>query len=232
MALNMTARCDEIRNDEQPSPTDLVKLDIHTRSYLVNSNQIHYETTFNLKPIVFKNVFRDKGLSYLQQCFDEDPFLKMPDNFEIEIAYKLQEFYNLSYGFDTEEDDDFDRDEEEVEVNLRRRVFPLILELEIHEDEIDDDDDDDDDEFEEDLKMVPASKKFIENMKTCDFNVAKEREILRCVICMNEFDNVNINNEVTLCTLPCNHVFHQNCAVQWLQTSHTCPLCRYPMPTR
>jgi Ring finger domain len=36
---------------------------------------------------------------------------------------------------------------------------------------------------------------------------------------------------VALTRLPCGHVFHITCGVQWLQKSCTCPECRYELPT-
>eukprot|EP00980_Cylindrotheca_fusiformis_P031171 scaffold25929_cov255-Cylindrotheca_fusiformis.AAC.3 len=29
----------------------------------------------------------------------------------------------------------------------------------------------------------------------------------------------------------CGHIFHESCALQWLTKHHTCPYCRYQLPT-
>ncbi|PRQ32021.1 putative transcription factor C2H2 family [Rosa chinensis] len=31
--------------------------------------------------------------------------------------------------------------------------------------------------------------------------------------------------------LPYAHQYHVDCIIKWLQMSHMCPLCRYPMPS-
>ncbi|XP_057981218.1 probable E3 ubiquitin-protein ligase ATL45 [Malania oleifera] len=46
-----------------------------------------------------------------------------------------------------------------------------------------------------------------------------------CVICLEEF---LVGSEVR--RMPCSHVFHGDCIVQWLGKSHFCPLCRFSMP--
>jgi Ring finger domain len=47
-----------------------------------------------------------------------------------------------------------------------------------------------------------------------------------CVICTEAFCN---NDVVT--TLPCGHMHHADCIVDWLSRKCTCPTCRYEMPT-
>lgn len=47
-------------------------------------------------------------------------------------------------------------------------------------------------------------------------NVDIEKE---CCICMDK----NTNNWVDI---PCGHSFHNECIIQWYQTSNTCPICR------
>ncbi|KAJ1387008.1 Zinc finger, RING-type [Sesbania bispinosa] len=74
-------------------------------------------------------------------------------------------------------------------------------------------------------RMIPASTEAIYSLKECKVMKPKDN----CSICMEEFgDDVD---GVTVSAMPCNHLFHQQCIVQWLQTNHVCPLCRYSMPT-
>ncbi|KZV21346.1 hypothetical protein F511_26954 [Dorcoceras hygrometricum] len=47
-----------------------------------------------------------------------------------------------------------------------------------------------------------------------------------CTICLEEWRK---GEEVT--KLPCSHAFHADCAIQWLKTSHFCPICRFMLPT-
>ncbi|XP_073139556.1 uncharacterized protein [Henckelia pumila] len=49
---------------------------------------------------------------------------------------------------------------------------------------------------------------------------------ISCAICIEDLDQVE---EVT--KLPCLHLFHRECIVQWLKRSHFCPICRFNMPT-
>lgn len=48
---------------------------------------------------------------------------------------------------------------------------------------------------------------------------------MNCSICQ---DNFNMNE--TIKQLPCNHLFHSECIVTWLQMNNTCPNCRYVIP--
>lgn len=46
-------------------------------------------------------------------------------------------------------------------------------------------------------------------------------ERLECPICLNSFE-YNIEYP----SLTCGHMFHQECIQPWLETNHTCPVCR------
>lgn len=45
-----------------------------------------------------------------------------------------------------------------------------------------------------------------------------------CPICSEDF----VVDETSLC-LPCSHLFHKECVMQWLESKRTCPICRYEM---
>ncbi|RUS87033.1 hypothetical protein EGW08_005186 [Elysia chlorotica] len=49
-------------------------------------------------------------------------------------------------------------------------------------------------------------------------------ESYQCVICLEEYTPL-----VSLCGLPCGHVFHETCVISWLnRDKHFCPMCRWP----
>ncbi|KAE8075726.1 hypothetical protein FH972_014419 [Carpinus fangiana] len=53
--------------------------------------------------------------------------------------------------------------------------------------------------------------------------VKLEEEALDCAICLVELP---VGFEVA--KLPCSHVYHRRCIVQWFDRSNQCPLCRSP----
>jgi hypothetical protein len=79
------------------------------------------------------------------------------------------------------------------------------------------------DEDDEDV-LVPASDASIESLEKVKLEDGATNGM--CVICQIVFDP-----EMEVTKMPCRHVYHQECIMQWLRTSHMCPVCRYPMPT-
>ncbi|KAK4254130.1 hypothetical protein QN277_009555 [Acacia crassicarpa] len=82
---------------------------------------------------------------------------------------------------------------------------------------------------EQEIRMIPTSEEVIRSLEKMelreDEDDADSFKKDACCICLEDFPD---NAEVS--TMPCHHVFHHNCIVQWLKTSHLCPLCRYSMP--
>jgi hypothetical protein len=51
---------------------------------------------------------------------------------------------------------------------------------------------------------------------------------LDCVICYNGID---VHNRKGYMLAPCNHVFHRECLVQWMDVKMECPICRTELPS-
>jgi len=51
-------------------------------------------------------------------------------------------------------------------------------------------------------------------------------KVLDCAVCKDEF----CSGEV-LKRMPCDHSFHTDCLLPWLQLHNTCPVCRFSLPT-
>ncbi|XP_009771481.2 E3 ubiquitin-protein ligase RING1-like [Nicotiana sylvestris] len=77
---------------------------------------------------------------------------------------------------------------------------------------------------------VPASayaiealeKVKVEKMINMEENVGEN-----CSIC---FDMLISEGIIEVTRMPCKHLFHGGCIVQWLEKNHVCPLCRFKMP--
>ncbi|KAK8469242.1 hypothetical protein PHAVU_005G028032 [Phaseolus vulgaris] len=76
---------------------------------------------------------------------------------------------------------------------------------------------------------IPASAEAIDSLKTFSISPFLKLETEKCSICLENVGFRENEENVKLSLLPCEHVFHHLCIVKWLQRSHTCPLCRYPM---
>ncbi|KAG6767509.1 hypothetical protein POTOM_028714 [Populus tomentosa] len=72
-------------------------------------------------------------------------------------------------------------------------------------------------------KPIPATKSSIDALERVVLDASTSAR--DCTVCMEEID---AGREAI--RMPCSHVYHSDCIVKWLQTSHMCPLCRYHMP--
>jgi len=77
--------------------------------------------------------------------------------------------------------------------------------------------------------MPPASSSAIENL-TC-IEVLQEDLVdecnRECCICFFQHDV----GDKLVARLPCGHLFHRKCVVEWLEKKCTCPICRYEIPS-
>ncbi|KAF7831677.1 E3 ubiquitin-protein ligase RING1-like [Senna tora] len=68
-----------------------------------------------------------------------------------------------------------------------------------------------------------SSEKVIASLNKVE--VINCKSVKQCSICLEDFKG---GDDVS--GMPCKHVFHKDCIVQWLKESHVCPLCRFRMP--
>lgn len=48
-----------------------------------------------------------------------------------------------------------------------------------------------------------------------------------CSICLQDYDEKNDGDGISLSELPCTHVFHTRCIIRSLDAKSRCPICRY-----
>ncbi|KAF9614614.1 hypothetical protein IFM89_019591 [Coptis chinensis] len=73
--------------------------------------------------------------------------------------------------------------------------------------------------------LLSAASSAVASLETRKYVEKENSEEGSCPVCLDEFCE---GIEVTL--MPCKHVFHNGCIKEWLQTNHTCPLCRHELP--
>jgi hypothetical protein len=95
----------------------------------------------------------------------------------------------------------------------------------------------------EEFLDIPAEQKEINRRQTAavlaleDVEVGLESSDCRdrsCCICLNDYDSEEDEDDVVedrMVRLPCTHQFHEDCVLDWFNTSTTCPLCRKPAYT-
>ncbi|XWS49949.1 hypothetical protein CRYUN_Cryun12cG0046500 [Craigia yunnanensis] len=77
-----------------------------------------------------------------------------------------------------------------------------------------------------DPKMRPASKTAIEGLEKVKIDEGLGKvETLHCLVCLEE---LSIEKEAR--RLPCSHIYHAGCIIEWLKNSNMCPLCRHKLP--
>ncbi|KAK9278268.1 hypothetical protein L1049_027833 [Liquidambar formosana] len=76
---------------------------------------------------------------------------------------------------------------------------------------------------EQEIEFVRATESSIEALEKV--RVVEGCMKQQCVICLEE---ISTGSEAT--RMPCSHVFHGGCLVDWLEKSGFCPLCRFQLP--
>ncbi|ESW20947.1 hypothetical protein PHAVU_005G028300 [Phaseolus vulgaris] len=203
-----------------------------TSTLLKTSIPISFQNFFENNADFLRTVLFDPRCSY---CFIPeivDPILATIVNM-IKVALEFgggpesvdsecKEFpMNLNIIVDVVADVESEEEEEEEEEDVETEVEAEVEE-EVETEE----------EMEHYAATIPASAEVIDSLKTFSISPFLKKETEKCNIYLENVGFRENEENVKLSSLPCEHVFHHLCIVNWLQTSHTCPLCRYPMPVR
>merc|ERR1712168_525503 len=67
----------------------------------------------------------------------------------------------------------------------------------------------------------PAPRETIDRLPKVTITKEQVEIKLQCSVCMEDY-----KVDETVHKLPCDHLFHENCIVPWLELHDTCPVCR------
>ena len=120
-----------------------------------------------------------------------------------------------------EEDDDEEEEEDEEENENNNQI--------ISQNNDESDNDSNEENNEEDNNELQTfklkKKKFILNLNEFQYKHIKKyskNKEKKCSICLLKYQKPDILKE-----FPCNHIYHKNCILKWLEKSNICPLCKY-----
>jgi hypothetical protein len=71
----------------------------------------------------------------------------------------------------------------------------------------------------------PTSEAFLKSIPKAKIEQSHVDKKEECSICKDEF---TLDQEVA--SLPCGHLYHEDCVVPWLKEHNTCPYCRHQLP--
>ncbi|KAK4487248.1 hypothetical protein RD792_006147 [Penstemon davidsonii] len=69
---------------------------------------------------------------------------------------------------------------------------------------------------------TPAPRSAIDSLPTVRITQRHLRTDANCVVCLNDF---KLGTQAK--RMPCDHIYHSNCIVNWLLQHNTCPVCRF-----
>ncbi|KAJ8769902.1 hypothetical protein K2173_008984 [Erythroxylum novogranatense] len=73
----------------------------------------------------------------------------------------------------------------------------------------------------------PAAKSAIDALPTIEITGdSEDSEKNHCPVCKDEFVK-----GIEAKQMPCEHIYHQDCLIPWLEMHNSCPVCRYQLPT-
>ena len=124
---------------------------------------------------------------------------------------------------DEEEEEEEDDDEEEENENNNDEGNDS------EESDEENDEEEEEDSNEENNKKVQIfndkKKQLILDLNEFQYKHIKKYSKIKekkCSICLVKYKKSDLIKE-----LPCNHIFHKNCILKWIEKSNVCPICKY-----
>lgn len=79
----------------------------------------------------------------------------------------------------------------------------------------------------------PAATSALDELRRKAITIDENSSWLKesCVICQTSYEANDIIATLNEDVQTCQHVFHLDCIVPWLQRHNSCPVCRYELPT-
>ncbi|KAI4378423.1 hypothetical protein MLD38_015903 [Melastoma candidum] len=72
---------------------------------------------------------------------------------------------------------------------------------------------------------LPADRSSINAMPTIRISSRHLQSDLHCAVCKEKFELLSAARK-----MPCNHLYHSDCIVPWLEQHNSCPVCRQELP--
>ncbi|ESW08091.1 hypothetical protein PHAVU_009G017600 [Phaseolus vulgaris] len=188
---------------------------IETSTLLKSSTPISYQNFFENSIDFLRSVLFDPRCSY---CFSQE----MVDPVSEKIVNMIKVVLEFGDGPES-----VDSECKELPLNIDI-IVDVVPDVESEEEE--EGEEIEEEEMEHYAVTIPASAEAIDSLKTFSISPFLKKKTHKCNICLENVRFKDNEENMKLSSLPCKHVFHHLCIVKWLQTSHTCPLCRYPMP--
>ena len=127
---------------------------------------------------------------------------------------------------DEEEEEDDDEEEEEEDDEEENENNNQNNSQNNNESDNDDSNEENNEEDNNELQTFKLKKKqFILNLNEFQYKHIKKyskNKEKKCSICLVKYQKPDILKE-----FPCNHIYHKNCILKWLEKSNIGPLCKY-----
>ena len=79
------------------------------------------------------------------------------------------------------------------------------------------------------LPIIKIEEKHCKETKLAPGKIRAGKPILEAPTCTICCDNIVMGSKGMF--MPCGHIYHPECLKPWLESNHTCPVCRFELET-